>query len=193
MADREHDDADDDPTAPPRRRLEALRAARGAAGGRTGILLPPVFGGPTYRLTARQPYQASPEAYLVAWNAQVFLPFDDTISWEVDHDHRGSPLLGLDAVFADTPDGPATVTIEIVARSWPGVTGHVTAIGFRDAVTVRAAISQTLAPHTIELTVPPPGPRELEVAMVIEHGVRDLTFRSLTLGPARPVIGPVLG
>jgi hypothetical protein len=129
----------------------------------------------------------------VAWNARVYLPFDDTIVWEPPRDHSGSPLLGLDAYFADSPDGPGMLSIVIAARSWPGVTGHVLVIAFRDAVSVRVPVGPALAARTIELIVPPPGPRTLEVAMVIEHGVQALTFRSLSFGPAPPVIGPVLG
>jgi hypothetical protein len=79
----------DRPVTPPARARRLQRA---------GLqLTPPRFGGPSFRLTPRVPYQASPEAYLVAFNATIYLPFSDTIIWEVPSDHDYSPLLGLDA------------------------------------------------------------------------------------------------
>lgn len=149
---------------------------------RAGVRLTPHRpGGPSFRLTSRRPYQASPEAYLVAFNASIFLPFDDTIIWEVPADHDFSPLLGLDAHFTDSPSDPAVLTVTLAAKAWPGRTGFVELVAYRDAVTVRVPIGAQYAAHTIDLAVPPPGPRSLETAMTISPGVELLRFSALSL------------
>jgi len=138
------------------------------------------FGGPSYRLTARAPYQASPEGYLVAWNPTVHLPFDDTIVWEVPRDFEHAPLRGVDCFFADSPDEPALVTISFSAKAWSGRAGAVHVVAYRNAVTVDVPVHDWFAAHTVDLAVPPPGPRSLDVSVTIGAGVELFTFRSLT-------------
>ncbi len=158
---------------------------------RAGVRLTPRgLGGPSYRLTSRAPYQASPVGYLVAFNAAIFLPFDDTIVWEVPAAHDGSPLLGLDAYFTDSPSDAAVLTVSLSAKAWPGRTGAVQVTAYRDAVTVTIPIGDRFTAHTIDVAVPP-GPGALETGMVIGAGVELLTFRSLSLR-AGIVLGGVL-
>jgi hypothetical protein len=144
-----------------------------------------IFGGPAYQLTARQPIQPSPEGYLVAWNATVYLPFDDTIVWEVPREHTSAPLRGADFFFADSPREPAVVSLTLTAKAWPGAVGQVSVIVYRNAITARIPIFEYPAHHTVDVAVPsrggepPPGGEALEVTMVIEAGVEVLTFHSL--------------
>jgi hypothetical protein len=149
---------------------------------RAGVVLtPPRLSGPSFRLTSRRPYQASPEAYLVPVNATFFLPFDDTIVWQVPEDHDFSPFLGLDAFFSDSPSDPAVLTVTLSAKAWPGRTGAVELLAFRDARRVQVPIGAQFAAHTIDLAVPPPGPRFLDTSMTIFPGVELLRFSSLSL------------
>jgi hypothetical protein len=147
---------------------------------RLGHRFAPPFLGPSFHLTSRAPYQASPEGYLVAINATFSLPFDDTIVWDVPADHGGSPLLGLDAYFLDSPQDVAVLTLRFAAKAWAGRTGGIELIAFRDAQRVQVPIGAAFAEHTVDLAVPPPGPRFLDTAMTILPGVELLRFRSLS-------------
>ena len=146
-------------------------------------LEPSKLGGPAFRLTARRPYQASPEAYLVASNASIYLPFDDTIIWEVPREHTGSPRRGIDFYFADSPSEAAVVSLSLSGKAWPGTVGSVEMVVYRDALTVEIPIGESFATHTVDLAVPPGGSRSLEIAATIVPAVELLTFRSLTFGP----------
>jgi hypothetical protein len=149
---------------------------------RAGVrLTPPRFSGPSFRLTPRAPYQASPEAYLDASNATLYLPFADTIIWEVPADHDYIPGLALNAYFLDFPSDPAVLSVELAAKAWPGRTGHVEFRAYKGAAKARIPIGEQFAAHTIDLDVPPPsGPSFFDATMLIEPGVELLKFSEIS-------------
>lgn len=53
-------------------------------------------------------------------------------------------------------------------------------IAYRNAVTARIPIGEQFAAHTVDLAVPPPGPRFLDTTMLIGPGVELLKFSAVT-------------
>ena len=147
-----------------------------------------IFGGPRYTLTPRRPYQASPEAYLVAWDPEVYLPFDDTIVWELPRDYQRAPLYGMDFYLTDTPRVLATASVVMSGKAWPGLTGQVLVTALRGPVSIQIPIGDGYATHTLDLVVPSGGPLDLEIDLVIGAGVETLTFHSMSFGPSWPVL-----
>src|SRR3954454_6357480 len=49
-----------------------------------------IFGGPTYRLTARQPYQAQPEAWMIASVVGDYSTLSDFILWQLPREQTGA-------------------------------------------------------------------------------------------------------
>ena len=151
-----------------------------------------IFGAPRIRLTSRRPYQASPEAYLVAWNPEVYLPFDDTVTWELPRDYqRPPPLLGMDFFFVDAPRGLPTLSISMSGKAWPGMLGHVLVVT-QNLISVQIPIGDSFAAHTVDLVVPTGALQAWDVSMLIEAGVELLTFRSISFGSTPLVVDPGL-
>lgn len=147
--------------------------------------------GPSVRLTARRPWQGSPEAYLVAANPTVYLPFDDTVVWEVPQEHGGSPLRGVDFHFAQSPSEPSLMSLSLSGKAWPGRRSHVELAVGGLGPRLQIPIGEDFAVHTVDVAVPPGGPGFLDAGAVIAAGVELLAFRWLTFGPGFIVYPPL--
>jgi hypothetical protein len=142
-----------------------------------------IFGGPAYRLSARVPYQASPEAFLIAEEIALSA-FDDRLTWRLPE--QPPPGIGgsgaLRARFAVSPERRSIVSIAVSGHSWPGRTGEVSVSASNSTALVRVPIDDQFRSHTIDLTFVPLVP-ETEILMIVER-IRTLDFRSISFRAA---------
>lgn len=142
-----------------------------------------IFGGPAYRLSARVPYQASPEAFLIAEEVTL-TAFDDRLTWRLPEDPppgiAGSGALR--AHFAASPEQRSLVSIALAGQSWPGRAGEVSVSAANSTALVRLPIDDRFRSHTIDLTFVPLVP-ETEILMIVER-IRVLDFRSIAFRAA---------
>jgi hypothetical protein len=153
---------------------------------------PSIFAGPAFRLTARQPYQASPEAWIRASHPVLYATHSGGfIIWSTARDvGPGNDPDSLHAVFAESPVGRSLVTFRLSGVAWPGNLSHVLIASSVGPASVSIPIEDTFADHTIDLTIFPQG-GQVEVFMFVFDGLRDLLFHSLDFRHA-PVLDPVI-
>jgi hypothetical protein len=153
---------------------------------------PSIFSGPSYRLTPRQPFNPTPQAWLSASHVDFYSTYDDTIFWQLPQEFpRGigfSP--GMQFSFAISPDDRALVSILVTAHAWQGRTGHVRIDPAWTDTEVRVPIGPQFGTHTLDLVFVPLGGRESHIRMDIEEGVRWLTFHWVTFGREPMVLSP---
>jgi len=137
-----------------------------------------IFGGPSYRLTPRRPYQAAPEASFIASQCS-YSSTDDQIVWQPPRDAVGAQLGVLRASFAQSPDRRSVVSVMLSGAPWQGMVGHVSLRETQSVGSVRIPIDGPLAAHTIDLTFVPLGGRLADVVMLLEAGIEILTFTSI--------------
>jgi len=147
---------------------------------------PTIFGGPTYRLTPRRPYQPAPEASLIASQC-TFSSTDDEIVWQPPRDATGAQVGVLRASFAQSPDRRSVVSVMLSGAPWPGMVGHLSLRETQSAGLVRIPIDAPFAAHTIDLTFVPLGGRLADVLMQLEAGIEMLTFTSIAFAAVPPV------
>ena len=143
------------------------------------------FGGPRYLLTPRRPYQASPEASLIAAGCS-YSTTDDVVIWQPPSGADRSEL-ALRVFFSRSPDGRSVVSLLLSGSSWPGATGHVTIRDSQSAGSLTVPIAGTFAEHLVDFTFVPLAGRLADVMLTIEPGVRMLTFRSIGFG-LQPIV-----
>ena len=171
---------------------------------------PSIFGAPTYRLTPRHPYQASPWGFLSFLWARLVSTYSDEPEglafWALE-DIVGERVGRMSAWMVDPPlgrclltlrlgtnvpgQGPGRLRIEVLAASDPFGEQRVIA-------SFRLAVHGNIQ-HTFDLVFVsavrqvPTDPRSHVVQMILEpgSGLNSVTFLSLTLAPQRPLdIGP---
>jgi hypothetical protein len=149
-----------------------------------------IFDGPTYRLTPRTPYQARPEAWMIASVPGDFSTLEDMILWQLPRDAAGSDFRQLECFFSAPPDRQSLVSISVSGKSWPGRAGTVSAgvLGASDRVQV--AFPSDFRAHTIDIVFDPIPGQPADVFMVPEAGIQMLLFRSITLKALPPVLSP---
>jgi hypothetical protein len=151
---------------------------------------PSIFGGgPSYRLSARKPYQASPEAWLAAGTIG-FSSYDDEFTWQPPPD-PGPGGGGLMRVhFAVSPDVRSVVSLSLSGYSWPGTVGHLRVDAAWSPASIRVPIGADFGAHTVDLTFVPLGGRESEILIFLEAGIRMLVLRSIAFRAQPPVLDP---
>ena len=90
------------------------------------VLDPTVFGRPMYRLTPRQPYQASPEGWVEVMRPTYVAPGGTVLWWEPPRDfdvRTGAGTFGLYLPFSQTPEGRALASFSFSGSSFAGATG----------------------------------------------------------------------
>jgi hypothetical protein len=151
-----------------------------------------IFGGPSYRLTPRRPYQPSPEAHLIASFPDAFSADDDAITWQPPPDGGGTIApRGMRFSFDRSPDQRSLFSVALSGYAWPGTTGFVRLTGYQGAAVVRFPISDTFAAHTLDVSFSPLGDRASELLMFLEPGIRMLTFSAIAFAANPPVLEPV--
>jgi hypothetical protein len=85
-----------------------------------------IFGGPSYKLAPKNPYQASPEAWLSAEHPDYYWAEYDAIVWQPPQDLGLQPLpRGMHFYFEVSPEWRSLVSIAVSGKAWPGITGQV--------------------------------------------------------------------
>ena len=163
---------------------------------------PSIFGTPTYRLTPRYPYQASPLGYLwFDWAREVMATGDGPDGyawWYVAEDIPDDRVGGVTAVLHEPPQGRYLLTLHLGTWNLPGQVGRIR-IEVRSYAGSEPVLiaSFGLAAHgdswmwnTFDLgfmSVPFPE-HSLFVEMILESGsgLQIVEFTWLTLAPQRP-------
>jgi hypothetical protein len=164
----------------------------------SSILDTTIFGGPSYRLTTRTPYQASPEAWVVGDGIDYFSPRVDGIQWTPE----GAPSQGGDRrdlffYFSQLPAERSLLSISLVAAAVAGTVGHVS-VGYVPlddeggpvAGQVRIPLQDFDTEHLLDLTFDSRGMDPPEFAMTLEANITWLMFTSVTLRTAPLVVFP---
>src|SRR5262245_57431986 len=138
-----------------------------------------IFGGPTYRLSSRHPFQATPLARLSAIFPITYLTSSEEIAWSQAQVPSGLGTMRFH--FGEPPPGKCLATISLLALPHDGATGHVTlkAHGSTVSIPITGPINRS-----IELIFTPPAGGPADLTMTIERGIQILAFFFMTLGPA---------
>ena len=144
-----------------------------------------IFGGPTYRVSSRNPFQASPRFFTTVSSAASYLTEVEFIAWAQarNPESRGFMVFHFD----EPPPGKCIATLSFSAQPWSGTTGAVTFKGHGSSLSIPVTQS---ASHTVDLTFQPPAGGPAEFGFTIELGVQILAFFFMTLGPAPLVFTP---
>jgi hypothetical protein len=149
------------------------------------------LGGPSYRLTPRASYQASPEASTIASFLNDFDSGNDLIGWEFPRSGAGQPAGGIVWSFAVAPEAnQALVSVSVSAVAYEGEVGQVV-VEVQEAGMTKVPITDTPASHTIDLTFSPLAGRPMAVNMGFESGLGGLTFSEIFFGPVPLVVEPI--
>jgi hypothetical protein len=155
-----------------------------------------VFDGPSYRLTPRRPYQASPEAWLEVSKPNYYSATQvEWISWapprdlDIRSDFRGMLFSFVGLLL----ERRALASLSLSGHSFADTVGHIllTAPFPRREVTI--PIGSDFGAHTVDfLFVPRPDPDGVpsEVVMGLLGGIELLTFTAITVGVEPPVLDP---
>jgi hypothetical protein len=147
-----------------------------------------VLGGPRYKLTARVPYQASPEAALIVFSFADF-PYEYNALGDVIIMHVSqTPIQALNGnmrflFFVSSGTNLVTVSLPFSA-AWPGKVGHIRLWNFTTQTQqVHIPITSNVA-RTIDILFTPSEPNEVaDIRMALEAGVQFITFESILFGP----------
>jgi hypothetical protein len=143
-----------------------------------------IFGGPTYRLSSRKPYQEAPLAWLSASSPVSYLTETEEIAWAQAR-NPGSDRGFMQFHFDEPPPGKCIASVSISTFPWSGATG---------GVTLRSGSSSVTIPVTkpvnrfVEVIFEPPAGGPADVVMIVEPGIQVLAFFFMTLGPAPLVL-----
>ncbi len=156
---------------------------------------PSIFDGPRYKLTARNPYQASPKAGLIIRDYPDY-PYSydtyqfDNIIWQLPQAPASTVDGNIRFIFSVSSGGANLVTVSLpFSAAWPGKVGHITLWNYATQTQrVRIPIT-TNAAHTLDLIFTPQYPNEhADIRMAFETGIQFVTFESISFGPTLPSV-----
>jgi hypothetical protein len=145
-----------------------------------------IFGAPTYRISSRNPYQATPLVWLHASSPAFYLTEVEFIAWSQAR-NPGSNRGFLQIHFDEPPPGKCMATFSLSASPWAGATGAITLRA--QGTDVSIPVTQPLN-HSVDIVFEPTAGTQTDVGFIIEAGVQTLTFFFMTLGPAPLVFTP---
>jgi len=154
---------------------------------RLGHPFDPSTFGPSYRLTPRVPYQASPLNWLTTYDADIARPDgDDLVWWSLPRDFidpHDPP--GLRAYFGEPPaeTGRCVATLMFDGGSWQGLPGHVVvrAYGGSASASISVPFAGGSDHHTIDIVVASTPGNHVEVWADLKAGLHVVAFYSITL------------
>lgn len=152
---------------------------------------PTPFGGPSYLLTPRVPYQAEPEAMLIAGWLASFDTEQNTITWEFLADQTNLDVSGLFASFATSPEGSSVVSISLSGASYRDQEGQIRVTIGNTAGSVTVPLSGA-ASQTIDIVFLPLLAYPIEVWVDFTPGIYIVAFQSIFCGPVLPEADPGL-
>src|SRR5262249_11015591 len=153
------------------------------------VIDPSIFRGPSYTLTPRTPYQASPMASLTAFGANEYEAYWNQICWyqpqQPDYVARQ-----MDFNFTVPPVGLSLVSLSVLGDAYQGVQGQVRVSVFLPDVPAQhfqfPIADDSGAAHTIDLVVTPEAGQQTGITMVPQPGIRFLGFDSISFFPLPP-------
>ena len=147
-----------------------------------------VFGWPQTKLTARVPYQASPQAALMIFDYADFPyeynAYDDVIIMHVSQT-PGQVIDGNMRFLFAVSSGANLVTVSLpFSAAWPGKVGHIRLWNYTTQTQqARIPITSNVV-RTIDMLYSPSYPNEVaDIRMGLEAGVQFITFKSISFGP----------
>jgi len=156
------------------------------------VLDPTVFGRPMYRLTPRQPYQASPEGWVEVIRPTYVAPGGTVLWWEPPRDfdvRTGAGTFGLYLPFSQTPEGRALASFSFSGSSFAGATGSLRFSMQLIPNAVSIPVDAAFGHHTVDLTFVPPQ-RSIDITMILLPGIEQLAFTGMTFGAAPLIAQP---
>ena len=153
---------------------------------RLGHVFDPSIFGPSYRLTPRVPYQASPLNWLTIYDANIARPDGrDLVFWSLPRDFNPPDPPGLRAYFGEPPAeaGRCVATLIFEGGSWDGVPGHVVvrAYGGSASASISVPFAGVSAHHTIDIVMVSTPGNQVEVWADLKGGLHLIWFFSITL------------
>lgn len=144
---------------------------------------PIVLGGPTYRLTPDQPYQASPQAWLEVMYCRFYNSGggDPPFVWW-DGDAGGS----AEFYFTQPPQERCLASISLSGASSSSSPGrvHVGAGGIEGELEIPV---EQINAHTVDLILGPTGGIQQTIWIDRFEGIQELFFKAISFGPAPPI------
>jgi len=142
-----------------------------------------------HRLTPRAPYQASPEAWLDAFEGIYSTgPGADQIWWRLPSHFATEFTPTTNFTFRGVPSGPALVSLVVEAWPFGSRTGEpVIDIGaHRTEFAISTAVSRT-----IDIGFVHDGGDPMDVGVLLRAGLIDFVFHSIALGAGLIVLDPI--
>jgi hypothetical protein len=143
-----------------------------------------IFGGPSYHLTARTPFNDSPEAWLVALNPSLYVATNlNKIVWQVPPEGDNSGRRQMEFFFDELPQGQSVVSIAFEAKAHPGQVGHLHIQPPLSQVSAFVPITDVFTAHTADVTFVP---QHHSIFMVLLGKIEVFVFRSVSFHLGRP-------
>ena len=136
--------------------------------------------GPSYRLTPRRPYQASPAAWLNASTVGDYYAAYDYIVWSMPQQGGPDSQGFMTFSFEHAPTMRSVVSISLEGKAWSGKTGHVRLGSEAPSASISFPITDAYAAHTVDLSFVPVSGQPTVIWMVLETGIEIMTFRSVS-------------
>lgn len=155
---------------------------------RLGPIADSIFGAPLYRLTARKPYQQSPEAWLYASSAAGYYAAYDYIVWAVARDTPAAERGFMTFHFDQSPGGQCLFSLSLTAKAYGGAQGSLRVLTETPSREAQIPIGDVDRAHVVDLMVTTTEGQALDVWMIPDANVQLLTFRAATFGRAPPVL-----
>lgn len=150
---------------------------------------PTVFGGPSYRLTPSRPYQPSPEAWIEAAYPTYYAPAGEVIWWEPPPDLDPRKFLGMTFDFLVAPHGRMLASLSLSGYSFDGTVGYLVLQATGTQASVSVPVDSTFGAHTVDFLFGPyEEPREPEILMMLQPGIKLLRFNAISFASAPPVV-----
>lgn len=163
---------------------------------------PAAFGWPSQRLTPRQPYQRSPEAWFSAtrphWCGPVGHFGDGAVWWSLPREFDVFTVgFGAAFRFDQPPVGRTVASITLYGYAYENTQSQVRLIAYgttqgQSYLSVPVDRTFGAAVHTVDFTFLPADPPEygLDIVMGLEPGIEEMAFAGISLGAEPPWIGP---
>jgi hypothetical protein len=143
--------------------------------------------GPSYRLTPRRPYQASPAAWLNASTVGDYYAAYDYIVWSMPQQGGADSQGFMTFSFEQAPTMRSVVSISLEGKAWSGKTGHVRVGSETPSASISFPITDAYATHTVDLSFVPVSSQPTVIWMVLEAGIEIMTFRAVSFA-AQPLV-----
>lgn len=173
----------DRPVAPKSRAERVARLLPGVG--------PSIFDGPSFTLTPRFPFQASPTAALQAYGALQYSASLSQIWWSVP---EGGDDIDRQVTFtvAALPAQPSIASIALIGNSYTGVIGQVVLASNLGPGQATVLVGDVYSAHTVDLVINPVTsairPDHTLISVQLQQGIQYLGFESVSFYPMAPLV-----